>query len=88
MILENADVTTSNSYTSADAISNTYQQQLLFIVKVSVLMLTLCDTFHALIYNSVDYMLPNRVTQPHTMVFIEIQARTLRDNPLCEYFYF
>lgn len=57
MTLENADVTTSNSYTSADAISNIYQQQLLFIVKVSVLVLTLCDTFHTLFYNSVVYVI-------------------------------
>lgn len=71
MTLENADVTTSNSYTSADAISNIYQQQLLFIVKVSVLVLTLCDTFHTLFYNSVVYMLSNRVIQPHTMFLLK-----------------
>ena len=74
-ILENADVSTSNSYTSADAINNTYQQ-LLFIVKVSVLMLTLRGTIHALIYNSVEYMLPNRITQPHTTFFIGLDIKS------------
>ena len=62
ILIKNADIATGNTYACRDVTtSNNYRQQHLFIGKVGVLIvLTLCNTVHTLIYNSADDKLSTR----------------------------